>query len=552
VSRFTQLACLVTVAFSVSKLHAVKQPSTESSGRSFLVVLQGGGAARTNSQTSVRSDGETAGTIKGTVVNKTTSEPLSGITVAATTDLRAVTDSLGQFVIKDVPAGRHRLTASGMGFIDVDQLFNGTLSVRNVVNLRPKDVAQVSIELVQSSAIYGRVSDMHGPVGSARVRLRRRTFDRSGGTRVAFVPNGFVSGGITDEKGNYRIFNIPQGEYYVSVSKEGTAVPTFYPNGQSLDVAVPIRVSGSAPIGNIDIMIPERPTYSLRATLDRTNLGKEIPVTFALRPLGVVAQEPFFSRELKPTHNDEYEISGIPSGSYELGLSWLKPDGGIGAQRLPVTVMNDHADVGKVEIGRGTVVSGRVTNLSNVPTRISSVTLFSTSTDIGGMAVARVESDGSFRFNSVSKGKYLVSIGASSETYIASVRVGGQDLLGTGIQIAETDPGPIEVSIDGPRGAISGTVTNAKNEPQPNVWITLIPTPDRRANANLYILTATDHSGSFTLKNVPPGEYGIAAWPQLAEDEHKSAEWLRTNGARLRAITIERSVTTAADLRLNP
>jgi hypothetical protein len=148
--------------------------------------------------------------IQGVVLNAGTSVPLSKAIVEILGDDNSApplhtttTEGNGRFLIPNVRPGRYRLVASRPGYV------RRTLSVA-VSQGRTEEVQAL---LTPTAAISGRVTGVNGePMGNVDVDALRASYQD--GRRVLTA----VQSAHTDDRGEYRLFWLPPGRYYVSAT----------------------------------------------------------------------------------------------------------------------------------------------------------------------------------------------------------------------------------------------------------------------------------------------------------------------------------------------
>jgi hypothetical protein len=150
------------------------------------------------------------GSIQGVVSRAGTDEPLSKATVeirgddSSTPPLHTTTtESDGRFLIPDVTPGRYRVVVTRPGYV------RRTLGV-TVSGGQREDVRA---PLTQTAAISGRVYSANGePIGNVDVAALRPSY--LDGHRI-LTPVQIVR---TNDRGEYRLFWLPPGRYYVSAT----------------------------------------------------------------------------------------------------------------------------------------------------------------------------------------------------------------------------------------------------------------------------------------------------------------------------------------------
>src|SRR6266545_1834143 len=128
-----------------------------------------------------------------------------------------ITDDQGRYQITELAAGNYTVTASKSGFVDAVFGQRRPLQPGTQVQLADgQTVADIDLRLTRGGVITGRVADEDGePLARALVTVQRYQYVR--GERQ-LTPAG---GDQTDDRGQYRVFGLPPGDYYVSASAAG-------------------------------------------------------------------------------------------------------------------------------------------------------------------------------------------------------------------------------------------------------------------------------------------------------------------------------------------
>ncbi len=191
--------------------------------------------------------------IAGRVVNGVTGEPVRRATVAALAEedreiVRSVqSDAEGRFSIERLPAGKYPLSASKRGFraafYDEHDEFNSA-----IVTGEGQDTVNLEFRLVPGAVLHGVVTaDGGDPAENASVILFKREADPAQSEGKSAIKE--VDGATTDDTGAYEFTNLAAGEYLVAVATSpwyamhppGAAARRNGGNESSpLDVAYPI------------------------------------------------------------------------------------------------------------------------------------------------------------------------------------------------------------------------------------------------------------------------------------------------------------------------
>ena len=128
----------------------------------------------------------------------------------------ATTDAQGRFEIRELPAGRYTMTASKGGFVSLQFGQRRPSESGTPIELGDgQTVDKITIALPRGSVLGGRVTDEFGePVANASVSAWRYAF--AGGARRMVPAQGANASDTTDDQGQFRLFGLPPGEYYIS------------------------------------------------------------------------------------------------------------------------------------------------------------------------------------------------------------------------------------------------------------------------------------------------------------------------------------------------
>jgi hypothetical protein len=157
--------------------------------------------------------------LQGRVVKWGTSDPIAKATVelrhaSAGEPAPYVTTTApdGTFRFAAVPAGRYRIVVTRPGYVNAEygqRWPNGAGTPLTIPAGRA--MTNIPVPMLQTGAISGRVRDRLGqPVGNADVQALKATYDE--GRRVLTS----VQTAVSDDRGEFRLFWLPPGRYYLS------------------------------------------------------------------------------------------------------------------------------------------------------------------------------------------------------------------------------------------------------------------------------------------------------------------------------------------------
>src|SRR5688572_19941391 len=144
------------------------------------------------------------GSIQGTLVRAGTTQPLSNVAVELQpTGAISRTDASGKFTFPAVPAGRYTLKVEHEG---------ARLQIPLTLQAG-QDLKNLTLRMSPSPGIFGTVYDQNGErLAASRVQAFQLVYSTYG-QRLRSVKTA-----LTDDFGDYRLFWIHPGEYYVAAS----------------------------------------------------------------------------------------------------------------------------------------------------------------------------------------------------------------------------------------------------------------------------------------------------------------------------------------------
>jgi hypothetical protein len=189
------------------------------------------------------------GTVQGIVICEGTAVPVSGVQITVGGGMRAITDGEGRFMVQNAPAGSTSVRAQREGYFGpaVDGDFPRSATTSVVV--KASEPANLKITLVPGGSVSGSIFDSNGkPIYDSVVGILR-VVDKRGGRSVDVI-DARTSG----KRGEYRLYPLPPGEYYVGVAPlADTQTTTLYPSTTNLNLASRVVVRASEEIKGIDI-----------------------------------------------------------------------------------------------------------------------------------------------------------------------------------------------------------------------------------------------------------------------------------------------------------
>jgi Carboxypeptidase regulatory-like domain len=190
-------------------------------------------------------------TISGTVIDATGGQPLRGAEIVlelegtGNANVGGVTDDNGRFEIKNILPGRYGVWASHPGYISMQYGQRNLNSPARLLTLAAgQDITDISFRLFREAVITGHIYDENGnPIERAFVEAQR--YGYMNGKRQLLT----VGSVYTDDRGEFRLYDLAPGRYYISASysdqapaKNTSYSPTYYPGVVDPSTASPITV----------------------------------------------------------------------------------------------------------------------------------------------------------------------------------------------------------------------------------------------------------------------------------------------------------------------
>ena len=464
------------------------------------------------------------GRIRGRIVAADSGVPVRRAQVRITGNELAMktslTDGEGRFEFRDLPAGRFTLTAQKPGYMTVQYGQTRPFESGKTIELAEAQVMdKAEIAMPRGSVIAGRIADEFGdPIADATVSAMRSMWSNG---RRRLQQTGRVA--QTNDLGQYRIFGLAPGEYYVSATLRGgdmamlemamvsaTAAggfagpsgstptsgyaPTYFPGTTNGSDAQRIALSVGQEAQGTDFALLLVRMAKITGTVISSD-GKPAEGT-TINALPRTSGGDFVfgpSTSARSDKNGNFALSNVPPGEYTLqtrGMTFMTSSGDGGRQMtftmtrtvgpegpgggeqefgsVPISVAGD--DISNVIIltSKGTTATGQVTFDGGVqPAGAGNMRVMAIATDgeglvsMGGGAGA-VKPDGTFELRGLAGSRIIRPFGLPQGWTLKSVRLNGQDITDTGIDFKGNDPVTgLEVVVSNKSTEINGSVRDA-------------------------------------------------------------------------------------------
>lgn len=516
----------------------------------------------------------------------------------------ATTDSSGRVLFRDLAEGTYLIRAVRDGYFGSDNSsdtfptqVNALVPVGPAINppvtpsptpqpgvtvVPPNQSAlQITLNMVQGSTISGRIYDSNrrpsiaAEVGAYRVSYRN-------GQRVL---SEVGTAAQTNDRGEYRLFWLPPGEYYIRIGAtiaSARSAPvrrggiysdaTYYPGTSDPKSAMTITIREGSDRTGVDIGLTSVTGVTVSGTIINTipggRSGRSGQTNRSVGSISLVPRNtpffemlPFIGGAVRavgggnPPNDSEvgFEIHGVPPGTYDFyplfndGSSAANGGANYYTARTPIEVGS--VDVTGIQsvIKPGATLKGRVTvtgssptsgrgqsaqpiNLANMRIQLQPKDNIPTLAKLSSNRPAALDADGTFTMANLVDAPYFIS-GVTPlpvDAYVADIRQDSHSVFDSGIlTIGKDAETSMELVVSRGGGTIQGKVEDSKHNPVRGTRLTLIPDSPRRSNLLLYKSTASSATGTFTLNGLAPGSYKLFAWEHYPGGAELDPEFIR-------------------------
>jgi beta-lactamase regulating signal transducer with metallopeptidase domain len=487
-------------------------------------------------------------------------EALDNFSNAAAARFTAISDNNGRFTIRNVLAGDYFVQPAREGFFDPALGIGGPRGPRLGISVKAGMTTETTVDLVSGGVMSGRVVDANGqPIQDAIVDALAMTYQNGYPVLRAITTK------TTDDEGEYRLFWLVPGEYYLQVavpppagagpgpvnptapSQFSGATRTFYPGTIDVGGATPLTIRSGDKLSGLDIQVRPASLARVSGTFTTTIPAEETAQQAAVLSANPGLQRPTLMLVSRNSNSPDvtgggaravgvvqlnngvgqFQTQGIPPGSYILmgRIPESNAQGGAGFAfgRAYIEVGNEDISNVAIKVDHSINVSGKVTVNGRAPQTPVRVTLRvdDASMKLGIYSTLSTryvasDKDGVFTMIQVPPGPYHIDIGPGlpNNLYLADVRQSARSVFDSGLEITSQVPDPIEVVLSSGAGTVDGVVQDSAGKPVVGATVVLAPPENRRQNRVLFHQAMTDKTGRFTLHNIAPGNYRLFSWQQ--------------------------------------
>jgi hypothetical protein len=447
----------------------------------------------------------------------------------------------GKFLFPQLVPGRYRLSVKREGFI------RKSATVVLAANQRRNDLL---FALDAAPSIFGHVRDPHG-VGMPNVLVEA--------VEVVYGPRGDRSlataqSAFTDDRGEYHLYWIDPGEYYIRASTlpapAGTTAstpplsfaPTYFPGSRDPRDAALVRLELGFNLSAFDFKMQPSTPIELRGHVSIEATGEGVGTTITVVPAGAVASIQKFTgmsvSNVPPSlAAGDFVMQGMQPGTYMVSAQYSVSQETLTVRKKITLGTSERSLI--LQLSAGTTVSGLVEQSGAVANLGSArVALFPVDPDFPFPQYAAIGENGQFAGQRVPPGDYSIQLlNLPDDIYVKSARSGDVDILSKPLRIDWSPPLPITVDLAADGGRIEGTVLDRSNHPFSDAVVVLAPDSSRRNSPEQFRVTRSEDDGRFSLRGIPPGVYKLFTWQNVKPNQYMDPAFLQR--FELTGLTVE-------------
>jgi protocatechuate 3,4-dioxygenase beta subunit len=443
-----------------------------------------------------------------------------------------ITGADGKYTIGDLPAGAYSITATHTGFAAYTYGQGRTVTGTPVSVTTGQQATAIDLPLVPSGVIVGRILDEDGaPFAGATVDALINRFQ--GGNDMLFS----IASAQTDDRGEFRLFGLAPGTYYVSAGDPAFASvstpkgvqhysPTYYPGTTQADQARAVTVSGTTPPRvefRLQLVPPARISGQLIPSDGKTLLNGAI-IMAPLEGQGV----PMVAPEDPALFPDgRFTFTGVAPGHYLIrARGQTDPTAAALFAVYSIEVFGEDVEGIKMLLRPGAILDGLVLveSASGARPDLTSLRVRAPFTDgnaFGDSLTGTVQANGVFTVRGVMKGDHQIVVdGLQAPWVVKTIHLRGTDVTDVQLAVEERDQlRDVRIVLTDRASEVGGVVENPRKLPAANIGVLVcstVPLFWMRTSRRVRV-TFTDQNGRWRVDGLPPGDYFAVASPLIDE-----------------------------------
>lgn len=524
------------------------------------------------------------------------------------------TDGNGKFVFRALPLGRYTLEATKPGY------------VRSAYGSRRYDRPGTPIEVTttervhnlqwrmpRGSVITGRIVDEFGqPAQGARVSVQQVRVVNGERTLVSVPMVTSILGEVADDRGVYRLFGLPAGDYVISATPRSIGTgdirrmtdaeiqaarqavqqpssplapappsttlgfsPVFFPGVLTANEATPIKVGPGEERDGVDFVVHLVRTASLEGTVVTPGGVPPESVQLMLTPKGSgtsISSGPAGTTMMFTTTmigggnrrvnaDGTFSYGGVSPGAYTLTARASREGGSVLWAAADVVVDGQTVGGLSLVLAEGLTVAGTLAFEADgvdppdtfTRARINFFPASGGAVMINQMGTT-INSSG-FSVRGLVPGPYRVVANFNTPEVnwtLKSAMIKGRDALDLPFELAPNDNITDAVlTFTNKTQTLTGTLSDASQRPAPDYTIVVFPEDKTLWQSARRVRTARPGTdGKFTITGLPSGSYRIAAVTDISPEETRDLALLEELAGASIVFTLADGETKVQDLRI--
>lgn len=478
----------------------------------------------------------------------------------------AITDATGAYEIKNIAPGVYVAECAKSGFISTP-FKRGKEENSQITLAEGQEVKDIDFILPRSGVVSGKVVDEYDiPVPGVVVAVQRKVY-RQGKMQLEVASNF-----VTDDRGRYRVPEIPAGLYYVRAAKQAsrndvgpTYAAVFFPNAGGLAEAQAVKVGPGEEVSGINFALHETAVFSVSGKVVdlRTNAAVG-GATFFYRQESESMQVGGTAGTAQGKADGTFRLLELTPGRYRVALQVLDPNsrGRATLTQRMLDVPNHNLSGVTFTISPGATLKGRIqAQGGDLPEQLR-VQLLVRSTDAMGTDPVFTAPDGTFDFADVQPETYTLTVNpmppapgkALPAFFISGITVAGNDVIDIGITVPEGATSPeLTAAIDFRGGAIAGKALDSSNAALDGQNIAMVSADPKKRDSGRYFKKARSNAtGDYTISGVIPGDYLMVIWPGKDPEVVQDPDVMALLEKHCVRVSVQQSGSLSQELKLIP
>ena len=475
-----------------------------------------------------------AATLDGTVTNAVTGEPVRKARItarAAGATYSAVSDGSGRWSMPSIVPGEYEVTAERQGHLPPP-------AKRPLVQV-PEDGA-VALELLPLGVIFGRVVDQEGdPLPNVAVHALAYDYTRAAPTvRVAAKAS-------TDDRGEFRLFDVRPGRYYIQAAPSDLSRAILYHAGATdIAQASPVDLAAGVEVGGIDFRLGKPPLFRISGRAVEAQTGQPLRAVIVAEAGGA----PVWRYSAQSDSDGLFAITGVRPGGYQIRVTQNSGPRVMWAEQ-PVLVSGRDIEGIQLAAAPSVEIPGMVIVDGARPAKPLNLRVtLDPSERFGFTETALPKPDGTFTITAGPLLFALQVIGIPPELYLRDIRFGAEDASAGRID-ARRGGAPLSLMLAANPGRIAGSVETAAGKPAVGVLVAITPADPAVARYDLTRTIYADADGQFVASSLAPGDYKVFAWDRFDPSLTGSLEFRRLLSRSFTTVTVQAGAEASVRLR---